>query len=86
VKSEDLAVAAGLAGASLPPENPMAGCIAGEVIEDVIVPPPGDLFSETNDNSVAILLTYDTARLISASDTDAREEDHRREVRTRGLE
>ena len=38
-----------MAGASLPPENPMAGCIAGEVIEDVIVPPPGDLFSETND-------------------------------------
>jgi hypothetical protein len=25
---------------------------------DVISPSPGDLFSETNDNSVAILLTY----------------------------
>jgi competence protein ComEC len=34
------------------------------VLRDVIAPPPGELFSETNDNSVAILLTYDTARVL----------------------
>jgi hypothetical protein len=31
---------------------------------DVIAPPPGELFSETNDNSVAILLSYGTARVL----------------------
>jgi hypothetical protein len=31
---------------------------SGGVKTDVIAPPPGDLFSETNDNSVAILLSY----------------------------
>jgi competence protein ComEC len=41
---------------------------------DVIAPPPGELFSETNDNSVAILLTYGTARLLLAGDAEAREE------------
>jgi beta-lactamase superfamily II metal-dependent hydrolase len=46
------------------------------VILDVIAPPPGELFSETNDNSVAILLTYGTARLLLASDAEAREEEY----------
>ena len=44
---------------------------------DVIAPPTdaeGGLFSETNDNSVAILLTYGTARAQLAGDTEAREE------------
>ena len=41
---------------------------------DVIAPPPGELFSETNDNSVAILLTYGTARDLLAGDAEAREE------------
>jgi beta-lactamase superfamily II metal-dependent hydrolase len=45
---------------------------------------PGDLYSETNDNSVAILLTYGTARVLLAGDVEAREEQHRA-VRTRGL-
>jgi beta-lactamase superfamily II metal-dependent hydrolase len=40
---------------------------------DVIAPPPGELFSETNDNSVAILLTYATARVLLAGDFEARE-------------
>jgi hypothetical protein len=31
---------------------------------DVIGPPQGERFSETNDNSVAILLTYGTARVV----------------------
>jgi competence protein ComEC len=44
------------------------------VSTDVIAPPPGDLFSETNDNSVAILLTYATARVLLASDAEAEEE------------
>jgi competence protein ComEC len=43
---------------------------------DVIAPPPGELFSETNDNSVAILLTYGTARMLLAGDAEAREEEY----------
>jgi hypothetical protein len=39
----------------------------------------------TNVNSVAILLTYGTARVLLAGDAEAREE-HRQAVRTRGLE
>ncbi len=37
-------------------------------------PPPGEHFPETNDNSVAILLTYGTARALLAGDAEAREE------------
>jgi hypothetical protein len=33
---------------------------------DVIAPPPGELFSETDDNSVAILLSYGTAHVLLA--------------------
>ena len=46
----------------------------GGVQADVIAPPPGELFSETNDNSVAILLTHGTARVLLAGDAEAREE------------
>jgi len=42
----------------------------------VIAPPPGELFSETNDNSVAILLSYGTARILLAGDAEAREEEY----------
>jgi beta-lactamase superfamily II metal-dependent hydrolase len=38
---------------------------------DVVGPPPGELFSETNDNSVALLLTYGTARVLLAGDAAA---------------
>ncbi len=48
----------------------------GGVQADVIAPPPGELFSETNDNSVAILLTYGTARVLLAGDAEAREEEY----------
>src|SRR3712207_5548105 len=41
---------------------------------DVIAPPPGELFSETNDNSVTILLTYATARVLLAGDAEVKEE------------
>ena len=41
---------------------------------DVVGPPPGELFSETNDNSVAVLLTYGTARILLVGDAEAREE------------
>jgi hypothetical protein len=51
---------------------------------DVIAPPPGELFSETDDNFVAILLSYGTVRIVLGGDAEAREE-HRRAVRTRGL-
>src|SRR5918995_3502910 len=37
----------------------------GGVRTDVIAPPPGELFSETNDNSVAILLSNGTARVLA---------------------
>jgi hypothetical protein len=33
-------------------------------VADVIAPPPGELFSENNDNPVAILLTYATAPVL----------------------
>jgi beta-lactamase superfamily II metal-dependent hydrolase len=39
-------------------------------------PPPGELFSETNDNSVAIVLSYATARVLLAGDAEAREEEY----------
>jgi competence protein ComEC len=48
----------------------------GGVRADVIAPPPGELFSETNDNSVAILLSYGTARILLAGDAEAREEEY----------
>jgi hypothetical protein len=42
----------------------------------VIAPPPGELFSETNDNSVAILLSYGAGRVLLAGDAEAREEEY----------
>jgi competence protein ComEC len=48
--------------------------LLGGVIKDVIAPPPGEFFSETNDNSVAILLTYATALVHRTDDAEAREE------------
>ena len=49
------------------------------LITDVIAPPTdaeGGLFSEINDNSVAILLTYGTARILLAGDAEANEEEY----------
>jgi competence protein ComEC len=49
----------------------------GGALTDVIAPPTdaeGGLFSETNDNSVAILLSYGTARVLLAGDAEGREE------------
>ncbi len=48
----------------------------GGVRADVIAPPPGELFSETNENSVAVLITYGTARILLAGDAEAREEEY----------
>ena len=42
---------------------------------DVIAPPPGELFSETKDNSVAILLSYGTARVLLARDAEVKEDE-----------
>jgi len=50
-----------------------------------VIAPPGELFSETNDNSVAILLTYGTARVLLACDAEVREENIRQAVPIRGL-
>jgi competence protein ComEC len=46
----------------------------GGVRADVIALPPGELFSEINDNPVAILLAYGTARVLLAGDAGAWEE------------
>ena len=46
---------------------------------DVIAPPTdaeGALFSEINDNSVAILLTYGTARILLTGEAEANEEEY----------
>jgi beta-lactamase superfamily II metal-dependent hydrolase len=46
---------------------------------DVIAPPTnveGGLFSEINDNSVAILLTYGTTHILLAGDAEANEEEY----------
>jgi competence protein ComEC len=51
----------------------------GGVRADVIAPPTeaeGGLFSETNDNSVAILLSYGSARVLLAGDAEAKEEEY----------
>ncbi len=48
----------------------------GEIVEDIIDPPPNEFFSETNDNSVAILLTYGAARVLLAGDAEAKEEEY----------
>jgi hypothetical protein len=48
----------------------------GGVRADVIAPPPGELFSETNDNSVAILLSYGGARVLLDSDAEAMGEEY----------
>jgi len=55
----------------------------GEKI-DIIAPPPGKFFPETNDNSLAILLTYGTARVLLAGDAEAGRSAWRA-VTTRGL-
>jgi hypothetical protein len=49
---------------------------AGGALEDVIASPPSELFSETNDNSEAILLTYGTDRVLLAGNAKARQEEH----------
>jgi competence protein ComEC len=50
-------------------------CVVGRIKAGVIAP-PDELFSETNDNSVAILLSYGTARVLLARDAEAREEEY----------
>ncbi len=42
----------------------------------VITLPPGELFSETKDNSVAILLTYGPACILLAGDAEKGEEEY----------
>ncbi len=48
--------------------------LVGGALADVMAPPPGELFSETNDNSVAILLSYGTVRVLLAGDAETKEE------------
>ena len=42
----------------------------------MIGPPPGELFSETNDNSVGILLTHGPARVLLAGDAEKKAEEY----------
>jgi beta-lactamase superfamily II metal-dependent hydrolase len=61
-----------------------AGCVRTNT--DVIAPPTdaeGGLFAETNDNSVGILLTYGTARVLLAGDAEAKSDPSR--LRRSGL-
>jgi competence protein ComEC len=50
------------------------------VVNGTVIGPPtdleGGLFSGINDNSVAILLSYDTARILLAGDAEAIEEEY----------
>jgi len=48
----------------------------GGVRVDVLGPPPGELFTETNDNSVGLLLTYGSARILLAGDAEAKSEEY----------
>jgi hypothetical protein len=73
------------AGGSRGPEDALARrlsvphpivLVLGGALPDVTAPLPGELFSETNDNSVAILLTYGTARVLLAGDAEAKEEEY----------
>jgi competence protein ComEC len=41
-----------------------------------VIGPTGEFYSETNDNSVAILLTYGRARALLAGDAEEREEEY----------
>jgi len=43
---------------------------------EITAPPAGELFSKTNYNPVAILLTYGTACVLLAGDAEAREEEY----------
>ena len=65
------------------PTQGEAGAMSTEDVSvmryDVIATPmdaEGGLFSEINDNSVAILLTYGTARVLLAGDAEANEEEY----------
>jgi beta-lactamase superfamily II metal-dependent hydrolase len=48
----------------------------GSTTADVIAPPPDKLFSETNDNSVGILLTHGSARVLLAGDAEKKSEEY----------
>jgi hypothetical protein len=43
---------------------------------EITAPPAGELFSKTNDNPVAILLTYGTACVLLAGGAEAREDEY----------
>ena len=44
--------------------------------EVVVILLPGELFTETNDNSMGILLTLGAARVLLAGDTEKRSEEY----------
>jgi beta-lactamase superfamily II metal-dependent hydrolase len=48
----------------------------GSARADVISPPPDKLFSETNDNSVGILLTFGASLVLLAGDAEKKAEEY----------
>jgi beta-lactamase superfamily II metal-dependent hydrolase len=52
---------------------------------DVICPPPDKLYSETNDNSIGILLTLGTARVLLAGDAEKKTEEYMEQQSLRRL-
>ena len=60
-----------MANGSLPSEG-----YAGGSYTDVISPPNGTLFSETNDNSVGILPNFGAARVLLAGDAEKMGEEY----------
>ena len=43
---------------------------------DVLAPPPGELYGETNENSIGLLLTYGSARILLAGDAEEKSEEY----------
>lgn len=48
----------------------------GGVDATVVAPPPEELFSDSNENSVSVLLTYGEARILLAGDAEEGEEEY----------
>jgi hypothetical protein len=63
-----------------PARRPRIRVTVSRVVDEdtvgTIAPSPGELFSQTNDAAVAILLSYGTTRGLLPCDAEARKEEH----------
>jgi beta-lactamase superfamily II metal-dependent hydrolase len=48
----------------------------GDVVVDVLSPPPGEAFPDSNENSIATLLTFGEARVLLAGDAEGKAEEY----------